>query len=57
MSQGAAVDRRIVLNTRPRGGPTAADFRIGSAAVPTPEAGQVPLRTLHLSLEPCMRGA
>ena len=56
MSQSTAINRRIVLNARPRGAPTAADFRTENGPVPPPEAGQVLLRTLYLSLDPYMRG-
>ena len=49
------VNRRIVLAARPRGLPTARDFRVEEAAVPTPRDGQVLLRTLYLSLDPYMR--
>jgi len=56
MSQSNTLNRRIVLNARPRGAPTAADFRIETGLVPKPEAGQVLLRTLYLSLDPYMRG-
>jgi NADPH-dependent curcumin reductase len=56
MSQTDRVNRRILLNARPRGAPTAADFRTESGPVPTPQAGQVLLRTLYLSLDPYMRG-
>lgn len=56
MPQNTTVNRRIVLGNRPRGAPTAADFRIENASVPEPGAGQVLLRTLYLSLDPYMRG-
>jgi NADPH-dependent curcumin reductase CurA len=56
MSQSTTLNRRIVLNARPQGAPTAADFRITSDPAPRPEAGQVLLRTLYLSLDPYMRG-
>jgi len=56
MSQRASVNRRIILNARPRGAPTAEDFRLESDSVPTPAAGQILLRTLYLSLDPYMRG-
>ncbi|AUB81870.1 zinc-binding dehydrogenase [Candidatus Thiodictyon syntrophicum] len=56
MSQSPTVNRRIVLNARPIGVPTAKDFRIESGPVPQPEPGQVLLRTLYLSLDPYMRG-
>jgi len=56
MPQSTATNRRIVLNARPHGAPTAADFRLETDPVPKPEAGQVLLRTLYLSLDPYMRG-
>ncbi|MFC3550626.1 NADP-dependent oxidoreductase [Lysobacter cavernae] len=56
MPQNDTVNRRIVLAARPRGLPTPQDFRLEEAAVPSPEAGQVLLRTLYLSLDPYMRG-
>ena len=56
MPQSTSINRRIVLNARPHGAPTAADFRIEDGPVPTPSAGQVLLRTLYLSLDPYMRG-
>ena len=56
MPQNATVNRRIVLNARPIGAPTAQDFRLETGSVPKPEAGQVLLRTLYLSLDPYMRG-
>ena len=56
MSQNTTVNRRVVLNARPRGAPTAASFRIENHPIPKPEAGQVLLRTLYLSLDPYMRG-
>jgi NADPH-dependent curcumin reductase CurA len=56
MPQNTTINRRIVLNARPRGAPTAEDFRFENDPVPKPEAGQVLLRTLYLSLDPYMRG-
>jgi NADPH-dependent curcumin reductase CurA len=56
MSQSTTLNRRIVLNARPHGAPTASDFRIEIDPVPVPEVGQVLLRTLYLSLDPYMRG-
>ncbi|PWK92584.1 hypothetical protein [Fulvimonas soli] len=50
-----AVNRRILLAARPRGLPTARDFRLDEAPVPQPRDGQVLLRTLYLSLDPYMR--
>ncbi|MEO8858351.1 MAG: NADP-dependent oxidoreductase [Burkholderiaceae bacterium] len=56
MPQSTIINRRIVLNSRPRGAPTAANFRTENDPIPTPEAGQVLLRALYLSLDPYMRG-
>src|SRR5512140_3552036 len=54
--QSHAVNRRIVLGSRPVGAPTATDFRLQTSAMPVPATGQVLLRTLLLSLDPYMRG-
>ncbi|MDD2582198.1 MAG: NADP-dependent oxidoreductase, partial [Desulfuromonadaceae bacterium] len=56
MPQNMTVNRRIVLNSRPVGAPTAENFRLEELAVSAPSAGQVLLRTLYLSLDPYMRG-
>ncbi len=56
MSQSADVNRKILLNSRPKGKPSLADFRLENSAVPTPMAGQILLRTVYLSLDPYMRG-
>jgi NADPH-dependent curcumin reductase len=56
MPQDNSVNRRIVLNSRPIGAPTAENFRLEALVVPVPSAGQVLLRTLYLSLDPYMRG-
>jgi NADPH-dependent curcumin reductase CurA len=55
MTQDATTNRRIVLAARPRGLPTAQDFRLDRAPIPTPGEGEVLLRTLYLSLDPYMR--
>lgn len=55
MPQREAVNRRIVLASRPSGTPSLENFRIEETAVPTPQDGQVLLRTLYLSLDPYMR--
>jgi NADPH-dependent curcumin reductase CurA len=55
MPKTDAVNRRIVLAARPRGRPTPQDLQLDEAAVPTPNEGQVLLRTLYLSLDPYMR--
>jgi NADPH-dependent curcumin reductase CurA len=50
------VNRRIVLASRPQGRPAAENFRLETAPVPEPGAGQVLCRTIYLSLDPYMRG-
>jgi NADPH-dependent curcumin reductase len=55
MSHVHAVNRRITLAAHPRGLPGAQDFRLDTQPVPSPEEGQVLLRTLYLSLDPYMR--
>ena len=55
MSPSSLTNRRIVLAARPRGVPTPQDFRLDEAVEPTPDEGQVLLRTLYLSLDPYMR--
>lgn len=52
----AAVNRRIVLASRPVGEPTEDNFRLEQGPVPRAEDGQVLLRTRFLSLDPYMRG-
>jgi NADPH-dependent curcumin reductase CurA len=48
--------RRIVLAQRPKGKPTAADFRLEETSMPVPGAGQLLLKVRYLSLDPYMRG-
>jgi len=48
--------RRIVLASRPIGGPTLDNFRLEEIPIPQPGSGQILLRTLWLSLDPYMRG-
>ena len=50
------VNRRIVLNARPDGFPTEADFRLVEGPAPEPAAGEMLVRTIYLSLDPYMRG-
>lgn len=50
------VNRRIVLAARPQGALTPRDFRLEEGPVPSPEDGQVLVRTLYLSIDPYMRG-
>ena len=51
-----AVNRRIVLASRPVGVPTAENFRLEEEPAPEPRHGEVLVRALWLSLDPYMRG-
>lgn len=51
-----AINRRIVLASRPAGKPSVANFRLEEVPVPQAGDGQVLLRTRYLSLDPYMRG-
>lgn len=51
-----AMNRRIVLASRPKGTPTTANFRLEQQPLPTPKDGEILLRTVYLSLDPYMRG-
>ncbi len=55
-STAQAINRRIVLDHRPVGEPSAANFRLEKQPVPAAGAGQLLLRTRYLSLDPYMRG-
>ncbi|MFC7669065.1 hypothetical protein ACFQT0_18205 [Hymenobacter humi] len=46
----------IVLASRPKGKPTAAQFRFETHELPQLQAGQVLLKTLYVSVDPYMRG-
>ena len=50
------VNRRITLARRPVGFPKDSDFRQVEDSVSEPNAGELLLRTLYLSLDPYMRG-
>ena len=47
----AAVNRRIVLASRPVGEPGLENFRLESVPVPKPGEGEMLLRTRYLSLD------
>lgn len=47
---------RIALASRPHGVPTHDNFSVEEVDLPDPSDGQVALQTLHLSLDPYMRG-
>lgn len=50
------MNRRIVLAQRPQGPLTADSFRLEERPVPEPKEGQVLVRTVHLSVDPYIRG-
>ncbi|MBZ0089240.1 MAG: NADP-dependent oxidoreductase [Thermoanaerobaculia bacterium] len=51
----AVVNRRIMLVARPVGYPRLSDFHLVYAPVPAPEAGEVLVRSVYLSLDPDLR--
>lgn len=56
MTQTADLNRRIVLNERPKGTPDGNTLRLETAPLPTPGPGEMLIRTVYLSLDPYMRG-
>jgi NADPH-dependent curcumin reductase CurA len=52
----AAVNRQILLHSRPEGAPSRDNFELVAQPVPQPGAGELLMRTLYLSLDPYMRG-
>ncbi len=56
MPQQPNVNRQITLASRPHGRPTLENFSLRTVPVPEPQAGQMLLRTVYLSLDPYMRG-
>lgn len=48
--------QRIVLASRPKAAPQPENFRLETAAMPVPGAGQMLVRVIWLSLDPYMRG-
>jgi NADPH-dependent curcumin reductase CurA len=52
----AAVNRQVLLKSRPAGEPAGDNFALAEAPVPEPNAGQFLARTIFLSLDPYMRG-
>jgi len=56
MDQKTAINRRIVLASRPEGAPKTENFRLEQVAKPAPGDGEILLRTIYLSLDPYMRG-
>ncbi|WP_206484252.1 NADP-dependent oxidoreductase [Thalassotalea sp. G2M2-11] len=56
MTQTTDINRQILLASRPSGAPVAENFNLVQSEKPTPEVGEVLLRTVYLSLDPYMRG-
>ncbi|MEK0364141.1 NADP-dependent oxidoreductase [Pseudomonas sp. CBC3] len=56
MPQQSQHNRSIRLASRPSGAPTPDNFSLETSPVPSPEDGQLLLRTVYLSLDPYMRG-
>ncbi len=56
MTQQLQHNRSIHLASRPHGAPAADNFRLETGPVPSPNDGQLLLRTVYLSLDPYMRG-
>jgi len=52
----ASTAKQIVLASRPKGSPTAENFRLQTVPMPALPPGGLLLRTLYLSLDPYMRG-
>ena len=50
------MNRQITLASRPAGYPKASDFNLVEVPIPTPEDGQVLVKTIYLSVDPYMRG-
>lgn len=50
------INRRWVLASRPVGEPVLENFRLDQQPIPQPQAGQLLLQTLYLSIDPYMRG-
>jgi NADPH-dependent curcumin reductase CurA len=51
----ATVNRKITLAARPLGFPKVSDFHLVYAPVPSLAAGEVLVRSIYLSLDPCLR--
>ena len=56
MKQTNTTNRRLVLAERPEGAPTENTLRLEKADVPSPQEGEMLLRTEFLSIDPYMRG-
>jgi NADPH-dependent curcumin reductase CurA len=56
MTQTTDTNRQMVLASRPVGAPKAENFNLVTSNKPIPQANEVLLRTVFLSLDPYMRG-
>jgi NADPH-dependent curcumin reductase CurA len=56
MNQNKQVNRQILLASRPFGAPSQDNFTLAQTAKPSPQQGEILLRTVYLSLDPYMRG-
>lgn len=56
MPQTTAINRQILLASRPVGAPSTANFKLVESEVPKPGRGQMLLRNIWMSLDPYMRG-
>jgi hypothetical protein len=50
------INRKIVLAARPVGLPKESDFQIVEIPTPTPDDGQVLIKSIYISVDPYMRG-
>ena len=50
------VNRQFILKSRPAGMPKESDFDLVESEIPSPEFGQVLVKSLWMSLDPYMRG-
>jgi len=55
-TQRPSINRQITLASRPVGAPRKADFKLVEAELPTAGDGELLCRTIHLSIDPYMRG-
>ena len=56
MPQSPDVNRKIVLNERPKGRLTDSTLRLETSDIPVPGENEMLVRTVYLSLDPYMRG-
>lgn len=50
------MNRQITLAARPKGYPKESDFKLIETPIPSPDEGQVLVKTIYLSVDPYMRG-